>query len=221
MRALRDFKLFDDGLTMSSRTLNRVRELTRMTMLASAPQPQPSTSSGGELFRGFSSLSSRLTDRLKDSGLENLVSNVKNFLPAQKDFVITRLVGALMDPTSVSSNSQVAQETKDWLYFDPAQRRGAAGPGGARGGTSTPTGPPAAQANQVRNDAIVFVVGGGSYVEYANLQEWAWRISGGAQAGGAGATGAGAAAGPTKRVTYGSTEIVTPGDFVKTLASLA
>lgn len=207
--------------------VKKVRELTRMTMLASAPQPQPSASSGGELFRGFSSLSSRLTDRLKDSGLENLVSNVKNFLPAQKDFVITRLVGALMDPTSVSSNSQVSQETKDWLFFDPSQRRGV---GGARsGGTNTPTGGQSANANpamnQVRNDAIVFVIGGGSYVEYANLQEWAWRTSAaGQQAGGGGPAGQmnnAPGAGPTKRITYGSTEIVTPGNFVKTLASLA
>lgn len=203
-----------------------------MTMLASAPQPAPSSGSGGELFRGFSSLSSRLTDRLKDSGLENLVSNVKNFLPAQKDFVITRLVGALMDPSSVSANSQAAQETRDWLFFDPAQRRGAGGRNA--GGTHTPTGgaaagsgPNAAAINQPRSDAIVFVVGGGSYVEYSNLQEWAWRA--GAPAGAAGGPGAaggvasvnGAGSGPAKRITYGSTEIVTPGDFVKTLASLA
>ncbi|CAO1639043.1 unnamed protein product [Sympodiomycopsis kandeliae] len=222
-----DLNEFESALTAAGadlaalRYVKKVRELTRMTMLASAPQPQASSStasSGGELFRGFSSLSSRLTDRLKDSGLENLVSNVKNFLPAQKDFVITRLVGALMDPSSVSSNSQISQETKDWLLFDPQQRRGA-NVRGANSGTSTPTGP----SNQVRNDAIVFVIGGGSYVEYNNLQEWASRNSlptqpNSAIGGGAGNTSMGSG---YKRITYGATEIVTPGDFVKVLASLA
>lgn len=62
-------------------------------------------------------------------------------------------------------------------------------------------------------EAIVFVVGGGSYVEFTNLGEYAIRATKAdlAQTGGASA----------KRITYGSTEIVPPGDFLKSLGALA
>ncbi|KAK4981762.1 hypothetical protein LTR28_002959, partial [Elasticomyces elasticus] len=46
-----------------------VREITRMTMLSSGPAAAAQTSASTDLFRGFSSISSRLTDRFKDAGL--------------------------------------------------------------------------------------------------------------------------------------------------------
>jgi hypothetical protein len=49
-------------------------------------------------------------------------------------------------------------------------------------------------------DGTVFVVGGASYVEYGNLDEWAKRTG--------------------KRVTYGGTEIIDPGGFVSVLEGL-
>lgn len=188
--------------------VKKVRELTRMTMLASAPAPQPSTGGGGgELFRGFSSLSSRLTDRLKDSGLDNLVSGVKNFLPAQKDLTVTRLVASLLDPSSAST--QALQETDDWLLLDVQARRG--GRGGGPASVLNPTS--SQQGTAGKKDAIVFVVGGGSYVEYANLQEYAIRTAGH----GGGVVGS---AGQARRITYGSTEILTPQAFVNALENL-
>ena len=193
--------------------VKKVRELTRMTMLASAPQ-QPSAAADGASgsaggFRGLSSLSSRLTDRLKDSGLENLVQGVKNFLPAQKDLTVTRLVASLMEPAG--ANAQALQETDEYLFFDPKapRTRGAAASGGVK-------------ARQVFNEAIVFVVGGGGYVEFANLQEYAARSSAGV--GGAGIAGGAAAtvgAAGGKKITYGATEILKPIEFVRALAHLA
>lgn len=179
--------------------VKKVRELTRLTLMASAPTPSPS--GGGELFRGFSSLSSKLTDRLKDSRLENLVAGVKNFLPAQKDLAVTRLVASIMDPATGSS--QALQETDDYLYIDPKQPRGR-GTGLAPGG---------AKARRPHAHAIVFVVGGGSYVEYANLQEYVSRASASAMGSGAGPAGA-------KHITYGSTEMLKPSTFLQALASL-
>lgn len=189
--------------------VKKVRELTRMTMLASAPQqPAPDTTSSAGGFRGLSSLSSRLTDRLKDSGLENLVQGVKNFLPAQKDLTVTRLVASLMEPASAAA--QALHETDEYLFFDPKapRTRAAAASGGAK-------------ARQVFNEAIVFVVGGGGYVEFANLQEYAARTATGA--GGNAGMPAGAAAGGVggKKITYGATEILKPIDFVRALAHLA
>ena len=50
------------------------------------------------------------------------------------------------------------------------------------------------------NDAIVFVVGGAGYVEYGNLAEWGGRTG--------------------KRITYGGTEILDPGSFLRVLEKL-
>ena len=137
----------------------------------------------------------QLTDRLKDSGLENIVAGVKNFLPVQKDLTVTRLVASLLDPAAASA--QVRQETDDWLSFDMQPRRGR-----QVAGQSSATGAGA-------KDAIVFVVGGGSYVEYTDLVELCARS--------APAPGAP----PRKRITYGATEILRPGEFLSVLGALA
>ena len=75
-------------------------------------------------------------------------------------------------------------------------------------------------------EGIVFVVGGGGYVEYTNLLEWAQRYGG---VGGT-STPSNTAAGPArdrdvnpgqgKKITYGATEIMTPGAFLSVLSQL-
>ena len=105
---------------------------------------------------------------------------------------MTRLVEALMEPSTASA--QALQDTDDYLHFDPKATRG--------------RGP--AQSNRGRsqyNESVVFVVGGGGYVEYGNLLEWASRS---AREGGGGG----------KKITYGSTEILNPTAFVNVLAEL-
>lgn len=104
-----------------------------------------------------------------------------------------------MDPASAST--QALQDTDDYLLFDPRAGRTAR--------------PAAGRGRQTFNEAVVFVVGGGSYVEFTNLGEYAARATG-AAAGGVGAT-----PGVGRRITYGATEIVPPSDFLKSLASLA
>jgi hypothetical protein len=151
----------------------------------------------------------KISDRLKENGLplaggfESLIAGVKNFLPAQKNLTVTRLVEALMEPATAST--QALQDTDDYLLFDPRSARPSAGVG--RGG--------AGKNRHVFAEAIVFVVGGGGYVEYTNLTEWAERATAAA------AAAAGGAAGTGKRITYGSTEILSPREFLHTLGSLA
>lgn len=196
----------------------RVREFTRMTMMTSAPVSQPTQSSASaEIFRGFSSLSSKLTSGFKDAGiganLEGLISGVKNFLPADRDLTLTKITESLMDPQNASS-AAIAR-TENYLYYDPrsANARGIISPASAAraGGVQSAVGGRGIEASfgqrrQGFSEAIVFTVGGGSIDEYGNLQEWAARTSG--------ASGGAAAGLPRRRVVYGSTEIINAEDFI-------
>lgn len=134
----------------------------------------------------------QFTDRLKEGGFDNLLSGVKNFLPQSKNLPVTRLVEALMDPSAAAT--QALQDTDEYLFLDPRQPRSSApGVGKAK--------------RMVHAEGIVFVVGGGGYVEYTNLMEWAART-------------AGSGSGPAKKVTYGSSEILDPTEFLGVLEAL-
>lgn len=126
-------------------------------------------------------------------GFDNIISGVKNFLPAKKELTITRLVEALMEPSTAAT--QALQDTDDYLLFDPRATR-------SRNTTNTST-----RGRTQYQESVVFVVGGGGYVEYSNLQEWASRSQ--REGGGGG-----------KKITYGSTEILNPSAFVTALGDL-
>ncbi|OKL57969.1 hypothetical protein UA08_06787 [Talaromyces atroroseus] len=227
--------------TTSIAYVKRVREITRMTMMTSstvAPQQQSS-----DLFKGFSSLSNRLTDRITSGALganfDSLISGVKNFLPVNKDLTLTKITESIMDPQAASSSA--IAKTENYLYFDPrsANARGAMPTSSSArgqqpaGGSGTPgINASFGQRRQAFNEAIVFTVGGGSMEEYGNLQDWVARTSGqSGAAGGApgGSVGVGVGVGvgggganPTatapgshaKRVVYGSTELMNASDFL-------
>ena len=200
-------------------TLYRVRATTKMTQLATINK-NTNQQGSSDLFGRFSSISSRLTDRLKETGVhtglqtnfESLVSGVKNFLPVDKDLTVTKIVESIMDPSTASSSA--IAKTEHYLYFDPrsanargtmpppsAMRAGAGGstPGGLPGSQSTGQAASFGQRRQGFSDAIVFTVGGGSMEEYGNLQDWVTR-TGGERA--------------RKRVVYGSTEIINASEFI-------
>ncbi|KAI6031535.1 Sec1-like protein, partial [Pisolithus microcarpus] len=134
--------------------VRRMRDISRMTV-----------SAVGELFRGFTALGNRVSKQLKEGGLENLISGVKNFLPANKLLPVTRLTEALMDPSAASNQSLT--ETDDYVFLDPRGHRQTQIGMGATGVTN---GPSAGGAS-----GMVFIVGGASYVEYGNLEEWAGK----------------------------------------------
>ncbi|KAF9535882.1 Sly1 vesicle trafficking sec1-like protein [Crepidotus variabilis] len=179
--------------------VRRTREISRMTSSISGGSVggsgTPSLGAGqADLFKGFSALGNRLTDRLKDGRFDTLISGVKNFLPTNKLFPVTRLLEALMDSSAASNQS--LQETDDYLFLDPrAPRNANVGMPGAPGGSGMIRGK-----RMAFNEGMVFMVGGAGYVEYGNLQEWASKSG--------------------KRVTYGGTDILDPGGFVQILESL-
>nr|CAD7606122.1 unnamed protein product [Timema genevievae] len=65
---------------------------------------------------------------------------------------VTRIVDELME-------MKTSQETEDYRYFDPKQLRTSEGSQPPR--TRTPF-----------QEAIVFIVGGGNYIEYQNLADY-------------------------------------------------
>jgi hypothetical protein len=89
-----------------------------------------------------------LFDNLLDRGA-GLLSGVKNILPVSKDLTLTKIVDALME-------NKANSEAEAYLYFDPKTR--------SSGGKNRPKQLPSFR------EAIVFVVGGGNYIEFQNLQ---------------------------------------------------
>ncbi|PHH84454.1 hypothetical protein CDD83_1924 [Cordyceps sp. RAO-2017] len=202
--------------------IRQVRATTKMTQLTTINTSNANQqASSSDLFGRFSSISSRLTDRLKETGVptglssnfESLISGVKNFLPADRDLTVTKIVESIMDPSTASSSA--IAKTEHYLYFDPRSptARGTMPPPSAMragSGASAPGGLPGSQGpgqlatfgqrRQGFSEAVVFTVGGGSMEEYGNLQEWVSRTGGDRG---------------RKRVVYGSTELVSAGEFIK------
>ncbi|OAQ61645.1 golgi transport protein Sly1 [Pochonia chlamydosporia 170] len=199
--------------------VRQVRATTKMTQLATIDNSNQQAPSS-DLFGRFSSISTRLADRLKETGVpsglssnfESLISGVKNFLPADRDLTVTKIVESIMDPSSASSSAMA--KTENYLYFDPrsANARGTMPPPSAvRSGTgaNAPGGMPGAagqgqsatfgQRRQGFTESVVFTVGGGSMDEYGNLQEWVARTNDRGK----------------KRVVYGSTELLNAREFLK------
>lgn len=195
--------------------------MTQLTTMDSGASQQQQ--SGSDLFNRFSNISSRLTDRLKETGVptgalsanfDSLIGGIKNFLPANRDLTTTKIVESIMDPSSASSSA--IAKTENYLYFDPRSdrargtmpppstlRAGGPAPGAMPGGA--PAGGPGASFGQRRqgfSEAVVFTVGGGSMDEYGNLQEWVKRT-------------AGAGDRTKRRIVYGSTELINAGSFIK------
>ncbi|KAI8388355.1 Sec1-like protein [Radiomyces spectabilis] len=166
--------------------IKKVRALMRMTSMLGSPTAPSGGFSQNDLFRGFSSIGNKLSDRLKEGGLgggfENLLSGVKNLLPTRKELVISKIVSDIMTPPS-----NEASKADDYLYFDPKLSKNARSP---------------RQHRVAFQEAIVFVVGGGNYVEYQNLQEVANANN------------------QKKKITYGSTDILSPSEFLQQLDAL-
>ncbi|CAN6685150.1 unnamed protein product [Malus baccata var. baccata] len=121
-------------------------------------------------------------EKLYGQSISAVTAGVKNLLSNDRQLALTRTVEALVE-------GRPNPEIDSYLVFDPRAPKSSSGIG-----SSHLKGP--------FKEAIVFMIGGGNYVEYGSLQELAQRQQ------------------PVKHVIYGTTEILTGQEFVEQLAVL-
>ncbi|KAG6522778.1 SEC1 family transport protein SLY1-like [Zingiber officinale] len=118
-------------------------------------------------------------EKLYGQSISAVTAGMKNLLSGGRQLALTRIVEALME-------GKPNPEVDSYLIFDP--RAPKTGPG--------------AQLKGPFKEAIVFMIGGGNYVEYRSLMELAQRSQ------------------PVKHVIYGTTEILNGIEFVEQLTEL-
>ncbi|KAL8536292.1 hypothetical protein ACS0TY_011783 [Phlomoides rotata] len=121
-------------------------------------------------------------EKLYGQSISAVTAGVKNLLSSDHQLALTRTVDALME-------GKPNPEVDSYMFFDPRAPKSSLGSSG-----SHMKGP--------FKEAIVFMIGGGNYVEYGSLQELVHRQQ------------------PPKHVIYGTTEILSGGEFVEQLALL-
>uniref|UniRef100_J3N268 SEC1 family transport protein SLY1 n=2 Tax=Oryza brachyantha TaxID=4533 RepID=J3N268_ORYBR len=118
-------------------------------------------------------------EKIYGNSIMAMTTQVKNLLSDGRQLAITRTVEALMD-------GKPNPEVDNYLLFDP--RAPKSGSGGQFRGPF--------------REAIVFMIGGGNYIEYRSLLELAQRSQ------------------TTKQVIYGVTEILNGVEFIQQLSEL-
>ncbi|KAG3261041.1 sec1 family domain containing 1 [Ictidomys tridecemlineatus] len=121
-----------------------------------------------------------LLSRVMNTGSQFVMEGVKNLVLKQQNLPVTRILDNLME---MKSNP----ETDDYRYFDPKMLRG--------NDSSVP------RNKNPFQEAIVFVVGGGNYIEYQNLVDYIKGKQG-------------------KHILYGCSELFNASQFIKQLSQL-
>lgn len=122
--------------------------------------------------------------KLMSQGSQFVMEGVKNLVLKEHFLPLTKIVDSLMD-----CNSKSSPDVVDYCYFDPKAQK------------DNET-----QRKKIFQHAIVFVVGGGNYIEYQNLVDYSKSKSR-------------YASGPTnsKYVIYGATDFVNATQFLQQL----
>lgn len=120
-----------------------------------------------------------------------LLAGVKSLLPSTEDVPVTKIVRALMD-----NRPDPPQSIQRYITLDPKQSRDQRTAG-----------------TQPFHDAIVFMVGGGNYVEFQNLENFARQKA-------SSSSGSGSSGAQDKRIVYGCTDLINAEEFVQQLGDL-
>lgn len=121
-------------------------------------------------------------DKALGQGISTVTKSVKNLLSGARQAPVAAALEALMD------GKQGSPEFENFVVMDPKLPPGRAGLERAKGPF---------------REAIVFMIGGGNYLEREALAAWAGRGT------------------PTRQVLYGTTEVLSGGEFVGQLQELA
>eukprot|EP01114_Cavostelium_apophysatum_P002585 TRINITY_DN12296_c0_g1_i1.p1 TRINITY_DN12296_c0_g1~~TRINITY_DN12296_c0_g1_i1.p1 ORF type:complete len:628 (+),score=163.71 TRINITY_DN12296_c0_g1_i1:113-1996(+) len=181
-----DMEQFEEALTKAGADLNVARYVKKtkafhegMSTTSTLSSPSTSARMGGLLSKvnveSLPGLGSSLTKNLGTL----FTAGVKALLPTSKELYVTRIVDAIMEMKNDLG-------VENYLYFDPKKMRQAS----------------VARKNSPFKDAWVFVIGGGNYVEFLNLQEYAKKT-------------------PGKKILYGTTEMLNGSQFLHQLSDLA
>ncbi|KAI0494027.1 hypothetical protein KFK09_024158 [Dendrobium nobile] len=118
-------------------------------------------------------------EKLYGQSLSAVTAGMKNLLSGARQLALTRIVEALME-------GKPNPEVDSYLLYDPRAPKSGTG----------------ALLKGPFKEGIVFMIGGGNYIEYRSLMELAQRSQ------------------PTKHIMYGTTEILNGVDFVRQLQVL-
>ncbi|XP_071963564.1 sec1 family domain-containing protein 1-like isoform X1 [Antedon mediterranea] len=124
--------------------------------------------------------------KLMSTGSQFVMEGVKNFVVKKHNLPITRIVDALMEMKS-------DQETDEYRYFDPKMLR-------VLDSSSIP------RNKNPYQEVVVFVVGGGNYIEYQNLMDYLKTKA--------------TAGGNNKMICYGCSEIFNADQFLSQICQL-
>uniref|UniRef100_A0A7S1CJM1 Sec1 family domain-containing protein 1 n=1 Tax=Bicosoecida sp. CB-2014 TaxID=1486930 RepID=A0A7S1CJM1_9STRA len=151
------------------------------TMMAPMSRAPASAPSDGGWLAGLDKFAGHASELIAKA-----TATVKTLLPSSSKLPVTRLVDAICE----GKPHEVADTC---LTLDPKLARGSS--------ASSAYGAGAAASGGFRT-AIVFVLGGGNYTEYQNLQDYAAKQT------------------PPRHIIYGSTSMCTPESFCEELAEL-
>lgn len=121
-----------------------------------------------------------IADKLYSQGISAVTKGMANLMGVGAQNAITKAVESLME-------GKGGQESETFLFLDPRLARGTS---------------PGERARAAAREAVVFVIGGGTYLEYHSLQEW------------------GGQAQPRRQIAYGATEALTSEEFLHQLTEI-
>ncbi|XP_017775611.1 PREDICTED: protein sly1 homolog [Nicrophorus vespilloides] len=137
---------------------------------------------GQNQYEGAGTKTVNMFSKLVSQGSSFVMEGVKNLVVKRHNLPVTRIVDHLMEFKS-------SQEMDEYHYLDPKQLKL----------TEIP------RNRSPFQDAFVFIVGGGNYIEYQNLVDYAKQKT---------------ASGNTKRIVYGASTLNNAKQFLKQLSLL-
>eukprot|EP00871_Galdieria_phlegrea_P001513 jgi/Galph1/2362/GphlegSOOS_G29.1 len=158
--------------------VQQLKKLNNVTTASLSNLKRMSSGSNSAAPFHFETIMSRVVEQ-GYKGLTQVADSLKKLIPSNKAFLVSRLVDSLME------NNKTDNDMPSFLYIDPKLPKGRA-----------------SEIPKIPNgfhDAIVFVVGGGNYIEYQNLKDHLKQ---------------------ERSILYGTTDMVSPDYFLNELTRL-